>query len=601
MKHSIKYFVAVVVVFLISGFIGSNDGYKTKNNSGGIAIPDVMGYIKQAEWDGEKYISKTVLQDSFQIFPGFPVTFTGQSFEGGVYCNMDSDPYPEIVYNIGYNVCAIKKDGSNVAGWPKTVASYALEGAPAVGDIDGDGQDEIIVTNHGLTSGGYIYAFKKDGSTVPGFPINHGYSSRTPVLADVNGDGKMEIIVNKRTYPTGQVYIYKGDGTVLAGWPKSMNSVPASSSAAGDINGDGIIEIVSESYNALYCWSATGDSLAGFPFTYSQGDNASYSSPVLADLNNDNKKEIIFGTHLLGGGGFVYALRYDGTVLSGWPKSMSQWVYAPPAVGYIDGDNVLDIAVGDQVMSGTPIDEVCAWNANGATLTGFPITNLNAINAQILLADIDGDNNTELIFDDNTTTSANRGQYLAYKNNGVPCGGKWPLALNGTTFFSTPCLYDADRNGIMDMSGTGAIGSGSSAVDYVYIWNLASAYNASKIYLPMWQYNPRHNGVYGDIVTTGITEPSTEIVQEYQLEQNYPNPFNPSTVISFSIPKSSFVKIEIYNISGRKAGEVFSGNKTAGKYSIEFNAQNYQLASGVYFYTLQAENIFITKKMIYIK
>lgn len=601
MKHSIKIVVAVVVVFLAMGFEGNNGrNDMVTGNSGRMGVPDVMGYVNEMVREGDVLVNKTVLLDSFQIFSGFPVSFSGQSAEGGVYCNMDSDPYPEILYNIGYNVYAIKKDGSNVPGWPKTVSSYGLEGAPAVGDIDGDGQDEIVVTNHGLTSGGYIYAFKKDGSTVQGFPVNHGYSTRTPVLADVNGDGKMEIIVNKRTYPTGQVYIYKGDGTVLTGWPKNIGSVPASSSAAGDINGDGIIEIVSESYNSLYVWKATGDSLPGFPFTYTQGDNTSYSSPVLADLNNDGKKEIIFGTHVSGGGGFIYVLKYDGTVMPGWPKATSQWVYAPPAVGYIDNDNVLDIAVGDQVMSSTPADQVYAWNANGTPLTGFPITNLNAVNAQILLADIDGDNNTELIFDDNTST-LNRGQYLAYKNNGTPCGGKWPLALNGTSFFSTPCLFDADRNGILDMSGTGTIGSGSSAVDYVYIWNLTSNYNASKIYLPMWQYNPRHNGVYGDIVPTGITEPSSEIAKDYELAQNYPNPFNPSTIIKYSLPKSSMVRISVYDASGKEISEVLNSYKSAGRYSIEFNAQNYKLASGIYFYTLRAGDILITKKMIYIK
>jgi FG-GAP-like repeat len=176
--------------------------------------------------------------DTLTVFTGFPFLISGNTFEGGIFCNMDNDPELEIVFNIGYTVQALKMNGTSVPGWPKTVSSYALEGAPAFGDIDGDGFGEIVVTNHGLTSGGYIYAFKRDGTLLTGFPINHGYSARTPVLGDINSDGKLDIIVNKRTYPTGQVYVYKYDATILPGWPKNMGHVPGSSAAVGDINGD---------------------------------------------------------------------------------------------------------------------------------------------------------------------------------------------------------------------------------------------------------------------------------------------------------------------------------------------------------------------------
>ena len=154
--------------------------------------------------------------DSFPIFPGFPMTFSGNTNEGGILCNMDNDDDLEIVYNIGFTVQAWNYDGTSVSGWPQTVSSYALEGAPAFGDIDGDGQGEIVVTNHGLTSGGFIYAFRKNGTPVPGFPVNHGYSSRTPVLSNIDNAGGLEIIVNKRLSGSGEVWVYSGSGVVYS-------------------------------------------------------------------------------------------------------------------------------------------------------------------------------------------------------------------------------------------------------------------------------------------------------------------------------------------------------------------------------------------------
>jgi hypothetical protein len=128
-----------------------------------------------------------------------------------------------------------------------------------------------VATSDNLSGNGYIYAYKKDGSIVTGFPVNSGYNFRTPVLADVNNDGKMEIIVNKTIGSAGQIWIYKGDGTVLTGWPKAVSSYPSSSCAVGDIDGDNQPEIIAESYTAIYAWRANGDSLAGFPFLFIPG------------------------------------------------------------------------------------------------------------------------------------------------------------------------------------------------------------------------------------------------------------------------------------------------------------------------------------------
>lgn len=97
----------------------------------------------------------------------------------------------------------------------------------------------------------------------------------------------------------------------------------------------------------------------------------------------------------------------------------------------------------------------------------------------------------------------------------------------------------------------------------------------------------------------GITTISTEIPNSYLLEQNYPNPFNPKTIIRFDILKASDVKITVFDIIGREVTRLVQQKLNAGKYSVDFDAAN--LVSGIYFYSILADDFVQTKKMILVK
>ena len=108
----------------------------------------------------------------------------------------------------------------------------------------------------------------------------------------------------------------------------------------------------------------------------------------------------------------------------------------------------------------------------------------------------------------------------------------------------------------------------------------------------------------GDVVSIelgsyeGSVVKATEIPSDYALNQNYPNPFNPTTTVSFSLPVAGEYDLTIYNVTGQVVTE-FSGSSEAGIVSYEWDASD--MASGIYFYKLNAGEFSATKKMVLLK
>lgn len=99
-----------------------------------------------------------------------------------------------------------------------------------------------------------------------------------------------------------------------------------------------------------------------------------------------------------------------------------------------------------------------------------------------------------------------------------------------------------------------------------------------------------------------FTTSNAETLQKkigFSLSQNYPNPFNPVTKITYSIPNSGYVTLKVFDILGREAAVLVSGEKLTGVYSADFNAAN--LPSGIYIYKLSIGDNSITRKMLLLK
>lgn len=115
------------------------------------------------------------------------------------------------------------------------------------------------------------------------------------------------------------------------------------------------------------------------------------------------------------------------------------------------------------------------------------------------------------------------------------------------------------------------------------------------------------NGVYERSLISSTPVPvngQDASIASYELYQNYPNPFNPSTEIAFAIPKSSYVTLKIYNISGQEIRTLVTNGYTAGKFKVSWDGKDNSgrnAAGGTYIYRLEADNFVEVKKMALVR
>jgi outer membrane protein assembly factor BamB len=184
--------------------------------------------------------------------------------------------------------------------------------------------------------------------------------------------------------------------------------------------------------DSLYGWRLDGSLLPGFP-VQTAGDV--YSSPALADIDNDGMKEIIFGSD----DGNVYAIDTNGRPLPGWPQRTGHFVSASPTVADIDGDGVLEILLGSWDQN------LYAWRSDGRPLRGWPVRLGHIIWSSATVADIDGDGRSEAVIGSD--------KLYVFRSDGVVQPG-FPV-ITRSWIVSSPCVVDIDLDGHLEI-GVGA-------------------------------------------------------------------------------------------------------------------------------------------------
>jgi len=289
--------------------------------------------------------------------------------------------------------------GAKLPGWPRNGANY-VSGPPSTADIDGDGRDEIFVCEEDFAV--HMYRYDGTSSVVAGSSTQ---GCHTPALADLDGDGIPEIITTSDADTLGiTLQAYSHTGFSLPGFPVRIgfHSPPDSFPVVGDVDGDGVVEIIVVISEDNFPWRPVAK-IIGIDGTLKreivgEGVLRFSTAPALADLDGDGVPEIIFQAD-----NALNVVRGDGTPLPGWPvvwatdggTRFSQG-NSSPVVGDVDGDWLPDIVVTTHDLGGST-GEVRVYNRNGVSHPRFPKTLPIGGGAVPAIADIDLDGRNEII------------------------------------------------------------------------------------------------------------------------------------------------------------------------------------------------------------
>jgi thermitase len=415
---------------------------------------------------------------SYEYLMGNPLCLDVNGDGRGEILQASLDYGAESYYYFGVGKVNIwTQDGNSLPHWPVEL-DYGWPTSMAVGDIDGDGDYEVVVA---CEYDGEVDAYHiESGRLVDGdWPVivgDWGYISACPVLADLDGDGASEIIIalDAESASSDGLYALRADGTFL--WQRRY--VTGGPVSVADINQDGKPEI---------CLSGYGPGLSTL-YTFlldSQGQQiarwkgGSQKGTAVGDLNADGKNEMVFCTDA-----DVQAVRADGSSL--W-KAKVPAPFNPSGglcLGDVDGDGFSEVYVNTYVEGdGFLYTQVLGFDYKGKPLTGagFPkIIMGDPTRCVPLVADIDGDGDKELV-----AGSASE-PLMAWEADGSVTPGFPTLNLNPDVEM-TPTLADLDQDGSLEIL--------LAADDYrFHVLDLPGSGSAERVDWGMARHDPQNSG-----------------------------------------------------------------------------------------------------------
>ena len=524
------------------------------------------------------YTSKSNI-NQLQGFPiAVPANPSFKNMRNLSLADMNNDGKDDIIFAVDNKLYVYTYQGLL---WQQDIIGTAVY-PPSIGDVDGDGELDIVQLTGGVPANGRIYVLDKTGNILPGWPVNlnNNWLICAPALSDLDADNKLEIIFNERISPAGNVHILKYDGSSFnSNWPVALDGIPAITPSVGDVDGDGQKDIIAYSTKSRYILGLDGQANSGFPLTTAPNQSYSYQSPVIADFNNDNYKEIVGSTH--GDAPQYYIMRYDNTSYPGWPLQVpdDMWTYSPPTVVKINSQWHIFMS---RPTANDTLDMLYGWDENGNILNGFPIVKQGGLEGYISVADITNDNDYELIFGSNLKDNNGYGFIHGYKMNGSGQLPDFPLKPKGFTFMNGVSIADINGDGNTELVALSYNLNFGAEPDssYINVYELNTPYHKNKV---LW-------GTYkGSNTRTGLWEETFTSANDLQVNNTifkvFPNPASTTLTIDIKCSVHTNAEFILYNNLGQV---VMSKNIKAETKSFSIAISNFK--TGFYNYVFNINN-----------
>jgi len=521
--------------------------------------------------------SNVAQEIGFEILRGFPAEVIATvGADVTAYDDFSAAPGEEYEYRVrAYNGCGVG-NASNVAyGYRVAVDPIpfgvitlteelfgCMSAVPA--DLDNDGDMDVVAA--GMFSDKVVW-FENNGSW--GYTqhdlVTNWDGARSVEVLDIDDDGDKDIAAVAQ-FADQLIWLRHNANGTYSQFVIANNYDGARDVKIVDLDGDGDKDLVTAACDANdISWWRNNGSETFTRFVVSNNFTGARSIE-LADIGGDGDLDIL-------------GAAYEGGELAWWSNNGSEVftknLLMDEAFGasYINAarlnnDNVLDIYF---CVAQEPL--VAWWD--GATMEQHYVTSLVPFPREMDATDMDGDNSADLLL------AANENQEISWWRN---TDNRFYRNIITNTLWQASVVHggDFDADGDKDVLGAGE--------GTVKIWLSALADDASGTQLtPI----PDDDGT----IDPQFGQPVVPL--NYELSSNYPNPFNPTTQIRFGLPEANFVRLTVYDVTGREVARLIEAEVGAGYHAVTFDGAN--LASGVYLYRLEAGDFIASRKMVLMK